>query len=146
MRQYRGLTKDGKWVYGWYTEAEDYYKEKKHFIILNNSRFYPFVDGDEKVIEPREYSINIIEVIPETVGQATGLKDKNGKEGYQSNIALCSDGEYGCVVWKDAGWFLKKRSKTHTDEWYAYIDLSYCIGTLEFVGTIHTTPKLLEKE
>ncbi len=80
MRPYRAIPIGGKdFVYGWYTEAKDYYKEKKHFIILNNSRFYPFVDCDEKVIEPREYSINIIEVIPETVGQQTGLKDKRGK-------------------------------------------------------------------
>ena len=68
MKPYRAIPIDGKdFVYGWYTEAEDYHKEKRHFIILNNSRFYPFVVGEEKVIEPREYSINIIEVIPETI-------------------------------------------------------------------------------
>ncbi len=78
--------------------------------------------------------------------QYTTLKDKNGKEGCQDDIALCSDGKHGLVVWKDGGWYLKKRSKVHVDEWYQYIVLSYCAESLEFVGNIHENPELMETE
>ena len=64
MRNYRGLTKDGKWVYGWYVEQ------------LNKSYIF-----EEEWIEEKHSILGAaIEIIPETVGQQTGLKDKNGKE------------------------------------------------------------------
>ena len=52
MRPYRGQTKDGKWVYGWlqiWTDGQ---------CFINNDE-----DG--------------IEVLPETVCQQTGLKEKD---------------------------------------------------------------------
>ena len=54
MRQYRGLTKDGKWVYGSYTHVHDVY-------------------GNPSII-PIEKNI-FVSVILGTVGQQTGLKD-----------------------------------------------------------------------
>ncbi len=136
--KFRGVVKGidtpkKRWAYGYYYQVGG-----KHYIIL-----------DDALIEEGEYGmscgiIGFVEVHPETVGQFTGLHDKNGKEGCRDDIALCSDGEYGLVVWKDAGWYLKKRSKSHTEEYYSYIDLSYCIGTLEFVGDVHSKPELLK--
>jgi hypothetical protein len=59
MRQYRGLTKEGKWVYGHYV-VEGCKKPKPHFIVEQGGKWNT--------------------VIPETVGQFIGLKDNNGKE------------------------------------------------------------------
>ena len=71
MRPYHGLTKDGKWVHGWYLELLD----GTSIIVEEAARttethpHYPAV------------SLGIYhEVLPETVGQQVGLKDKNGKD------------------------------------------------------------------
>jgi len=60
MRQYGGLTKEGKWMYGWYRLITDSHYQK-YSVIYDDISYAP------------------IEVIPETVGQFTGLKDKNDK-------------------------------------------------------------------
>ena len=61
MKSYRGLTKDGKMVYGWYIEIDN--KENVfHSYIMEDGLF--------------------IEVIPASVAQQVGCKDKNGDEIY----------------------------------------------------------------
>jgi len=68
MRKYRGLTIDSKqWVYGWYCQIEG-----QHFIIVEDA--IHTWQGDGCCI------MGVKEVLPETVGQYTGLKDKNGKD------------------------------------------------------------------
>jgi len=151
MRPYRGKRIDnGEWVYGWYFEVG------KDSFILNNPCFRCvhldiINDGGPAVNQPLMPVLseeNFVKVDPKTVGQQTGLKNKNGKEGYQDDIALCSDGEYGLIVWKNAGWYLKRTSKSHTwsEGYYSYMDLSYCVGTLGFVGNIHDNPELLKEQ
>lgn len=92
--------------------------------------------------------IEKIEVDPATVGQFTGLTDKNGKRIYEGNIVATKYRRLCIMEWFDSpsylGWDLypihtmeniKLLAPDEYDLWKS--------GNLEIVGNIHDNPELL---
>lgn len=76
--KFRGKRKDnGKWVYGYYVQRSHKDCCVYHFIYTG-----AYNDDDAQL----GLDLEVYEVLPETVGQFTGLKDKNGTEKYHNDI------------------------------------------------------------
>ena len=126
---FRGKRKDnGEWVYGNYAVTDN--NEKQHFIFQN------------KAFE--------FEVDPETVGQYTGLTDKNGKKIFEGDILGITndDPDYNYItkVYLD-------RDTLCVDvqgQDYDYTSIGFAIeiwddecDQVEIIGNIYDNPELL---
>ena len=132
---------DGEWVEGFYTR----FNEKEHRIYSG------YAETDCGDYYPDWYNVR-----PETVGQYTGLTDKNGKKVFEGDIVKCTDTTYyyslttvvifgnpnGEYNW---GFQLKRISgaSANTDIllWFDMEDVGACA---EVVGNIHDNPELLK--
>jgi uncharacterized phage protein (TIGR01671 family) len=84
------------------------------------------------------------DVDPETVGEWTGLVDKNGKKIFEGDIldtprwvvAYCADLHESLGM--DAGWY------TQRDNWTSWCNID-CRDYHEVLGNIYDNPELLER-
>lgn len=121
---FRGKRKDnGAWVEGYYIETLRY--NNLHWIW----------NGKEH-----------IEIDPETVGQYTGLKDKNDKRIFEGDIVRIEErgrvAEGGIIVFRNScpgGWIVTDK----TEEASCSLAWRSCV---EVIGNIHDNPELLEVE
>lgn len=133
---FRGKSKnDGEWICGGAVHQTDCYGDEvdRWFIIDGTETF------DYDIGEP-------IRVISETIGQYTGLTDKNGKKIFEGDIVKCIssfDAKDMVVIFEAAEFHLVdcQRYKNYT-ECCGYRHF----GTLEteVIGNIHDNPELVE--
>lgn len=129
--KFRGKRVDnGEWVYG------DLLKPfKSQFYVLDYSKFD--YDCFEHIGEVAEQ----FEVVPETVGQFTGLLDKNSKEIYEGDILSTQERDiFFVIVWDSFNCGFKFRNiKTNS-----YYEIDESLIRLELVGNIHDNKELLK--
>ena len=98
-------------------------------------------------------TVSMIEIIPETVGQYTGLKDKNGNKIFEGDILKSeSDGYIGVVKYNEIIASFVGEINDTTPEFYHYLllnkgDVSKTTQLKETVviGNIHDNPELLKE-
>lgn len=144
--------RSNEWIYGAYLKmlpytpaplrtSEPSESEYKHLIIKEG-----FSDWNM----PR--GIEAFDVLPETVGQCTGLKDKNGKLIYEGDIIKYLGGTVNkkfvkyITKWNDnmGQFYISKINPSEYDNWKDWHlgrhDLDY-----EVIGNIYDNKELLEK-
>jgi uncharacterized phage protein (TIGR01671 family) len=129
--KFRGKRIDnGEWVYGAFVPDA---LEQTHGKMVT----WGFI---------RRYQPNrtVEKVYRDTIGQYTGLKDKNGRKIYEGDICYCREYEcFGKVKWNEdeAGFFFcvaYEGGGFEEERLYEYVD------ELEVIGNIHDNPELLE--
>ncbi len=126
MRPYRGLTKDGKWVEGWYCKNP----YNKHDIIIGIDDWFPY------------------EVLPESVAQQVGLKDKDGKESWHHDLFIHdvrNGGKPIEIVWEDGSY----KGRYVLSEGIGEHDFAFVLNDREMsqaviIGNITENPELLK--
>lgn len=101
--------------------------------------------------------VGFVEVDPETVGQFTGRKDKNGRGIFEGDIFHLEDEIIAVVIFKDGCFRLEEyglcgaRTESGFDECgggWGVIECDpidwYTIWDMEIIGNIHDNPELLE--
>lgn len=87
-------------------------------------------------------------VMPETVGQYTGLKDKNGTKIFEGDIIHTYHGN-GKIVYSQQyalfGYIMIEKDNTEKEYDYRFTDVVIEDG-IEVIGNIYDNPELLEGE
>jgi uncharacterized phage protein (TIGR01671 family) len=133
---FRGKRIDsGGWIMGFLIRIGElcfifeHMDESMYLKLRNNKRI-----NTDQVLGKR-----FIAVYSQTIGQFTGLTDKNGVKIFEGDIIKSETDGYGYVVWDDSAFAIKSPGSeaidwVHSSEYAKY----------EIVGNIHDNPELIK--
>ena len=137
---FRGKRVDnGKWVEG--------YLSKARLQGYEGNTLQPSIDHEKRGLMFTSV------VIPETVGQYTGLKDKNGKMIFEGDIVTFEDAEADCEGYCDNVFINTGKVKYDEDGMMFYftnritVNMDDLIGEdIEVIGNAYDNKELLEED
>jgi len=132
--KFRGLSMAGEgWVYGYY-----------RYVAFGSYENHKIYDPASRIET---------DVIPETVGQWTGLTDKNGTEIYDGDILKIEDHVSGSfiVFWDNyrVAWWgknIKDRDLHYHDDFFQLLGCNFQRQSREIIGNIHVNERLIKKQ
>ncbi|EAC5366207.1 hypothetical protein B1N29_13245 [Listeria monocytogenes] len=129
--EFRGQNINGHWAHGNLAIIKEKLDRAEIGAYISNSAGAPFA----------------YQVRPETIGQYTGLKDKNGNKIFEGDIVRNINGEYSYIgiVNKDRYTFYIKGVAPKDN--YDFADVSDTVtgkSSLIVIGNIHENPELSE--
>lgn len=95
---------------------------------------------DEMEINSESHGENGGYIIPETVGQYTGLTDKNGKKIFEGDICWFYGGDYYSGLWEQNA-IVAITDMTDDEQTHYLNNAEYC----EVIGNIHDNPELIKE-
>lgn len=136
---FRGKRIDnGEWVYGGYSKAvED--DGTLYVFVLDWCSTAKFTDEDTEFTGHR--------IKPRTLGQYSGLTDKDGKKIFEGDIVKYNHSEYIKPLLQ-VEWVTKYASYAFVDKWDFdqdhFFNETDCKDNIEIIGNIHDNPSLLK--
>lgn len=130
-----------EWVEGWYIHT------KRHHCIITGC-----IDDGYVVYGHYASDVAMYDVDPSTVGQYTGLTDKNGKKIFEGDICRFrewSKGEMcwvGKVYWEHQQFMITGGPNKECETMFELRMSRFIPEDIEVIGNIHDNPELLEVE
>ena len=136
---FRGKRVDnGEWVYG--RGLQQCKDELGNEIV---AIFTDVVKSEKYIKKEGRYTLYYAPVKAETLGQYTGLKDKNGRDIYEEDMVIIGEKLKTKVVYYDGAFRMQSEfSPTPTDT----PDMGYMMRefSVRVIGNIHDNPELLK--
>ena len=119
---FRGTKSHGRWVYGSLVVSEN----------INPAIYYNVSKGVADVLD-------WCYVSPESIGQYTGLTDKNGVKIFEGDIISIGDPNIKYIImWRNDGFCAKQIGAS------SYIGLTYWASNIEVLGNVIDNPELIK--
>ena len=137
-------TDNGEWVEGFYVclfEKKNGFYQANHYIFDGNIRF-----GEETYTGHWNYYQEVIvckkKIDEKTLGQFTGMTDKNGKKVFEGDIIRkTNEGRHPQIFTAN----IRTSFRANEEVYYGPCDHFNESCEYEIIGNVHDNPELLEK-